>query len=140
MNRTQRAALYGLYLVAFMLMIPLVDLVDTKMNPILLRVIGYPLVIILVLPLWFLNKKKKTEVDMDERDKAIIKKSCIIAGGFVTGGLLAVYTAFLFMSSPNNTITTSTLQVVVFYALTAFLLILSSAILIQYARGGKDNE
>lgn len=138
MNRTQKAALYGLYLVAFMLLIPLVDLVDTKINPILLRVIGYPLVILLVLPIWFLTKKKKTEVDMDERDKAIIKKACIIAVGIVTGGLLTVYTFFIFMSSSDNKITTSTLQGVVFFAFTAFLLVFSSAILIQYGWRDKD--
>lgn len=138
MNRTQKAALYGLYLVAFMSLIPLVDLVDTKINPILLRVIGYPLVILLVLPIWFLTKKKKTEVDMDERDKAIIKKACIIAVGIVTGGLLTVYTFFIFMSSSDNKITTSTLQGVVFFAFTAFLLVFSSAILIQYGWRDKD--
>jgi Ca2+/Na+ antiporter len=138
MNRTQKAALYGLYLVAFMLLIPLVDLVDTKINPILLRVIGYPLVILLVLPIWFLTKKKKTEVDMDERDKAIIRKACIIAVGIVMGGLLTVYTLFIFMSSSDNKITTSTLQGVVFFAFTVFLLVFSSAILIQYGWRDKD--
>lgn len=140
MNRTQKAALYGLYCVIFMLLIPLVDLVDTKINPILLRVIGYPLVILWILPLWFLSKKKKAEVDMDERDKVIIKRACIIAGGIVVGGLLAVYTAFIFTSSPDKKITTSTLQGIVFYTLTAFLLTLSSAILIQYGCGGKDGK
>ena len=138
MNRTQKAALYGLCLVAFMLLIPLVDLVDTKINPILLRVIGYPLVILLILPLWFLSKKKKSEVNMDERDKVIIKRACIIAGSIVAAGLLVVYTFFIFTSSPDVRLTTSTLQGVVFYALTGFLLTLSSAILIQYGRGGSD--
>ena len=142
MNKTQKTALYGLYLVAFMLLIPLLDLVDTKINPVLLRVIGYPLVILMVLPIWFLSKKKKTEIDMDERDKAIIKKACIIAVGIVTGGLLIIYTFYIFMSSENK-ITMSTLQAIVFFALTAFLLVFSTTVLIQYGwigKRGKSNE
>ena len=140
MNKTQKAALYGLYLAAFMLLIPLVDLVDTKINPVLLRVIGYPLVIVLLLPLWFLNRSRKNEVEMDERDKVIIKRACIIAVGIVAGGLLAVYTVFLLMSSPEGKITISTLQGVVFFAFVAFLFALSSAVLIQYALRGHDGH
>lgn len=139
MNRTQKAALYGLYLVAFMLLIPLGDLVDTKVNPILMRAIGYCLAILMVLPLWFLNKRK-AEVDMDERDKAIIKRACIIAAAIVTGGLLAVYAASVLALLPGAQITVSTLQAVVFFALTAFLLVFSSAILIQYGRGGTNGR
>jgi hypothetical protein len=139
MNGTQKAALYGLYLVAFMLLIPLVDLVDTKINPVLICAVGCPLAILMVLPLWFLNKKK-AEVDMDERDKAIIKRACIIAAAIVTGGLLTVYAASIFTLLPDAEITVSTLQAVVFFALTAFLLVLSLAILIQYGRGGADGR
>jgi Ca2+/Na+ antiporter len=140
MNKTQKSAVYGLYLVAFMLLIPLGDLVETKMNPILMRVIGYPLAVLMVLPVWFLTKKKKSEVEMDERDKAIIKRACITAVAIVTSGLLTVYTMYLFISSPDDNITTSTLQAVVFYSLIAFLLVFSSTILIQYKLGGKENE
>ena len=139
MNKTQKAALYGLYLIAFMLLIPLVDLEDTKINPVLLRVICYPLVIFMILPIWFLNKKKKTEVDMDERDKKIIKKAFIIAVGIIISVVLFIYVCFIFMSSDNK-VSTSTLQTIVFFAFIAFLFVFSSGILIQYKLGGKSHE
>ena len=140
MNRTQKSALCGVYLVAFMLLVPLVDLVDTKINPILLHAIGYPLAILFVVPAYLLNKKKTSEVDMDERDKAIVYKAEITAVGIVTAGLLAVYTALIFILAPDTAITVSTLQAVVFFTLIAFLLTFSAAILIQYALGGRVGQ
>ena len=141
MNKTQKAAIYGLYLVGFMLLIPLVDLVDTKVNPVLLRVIAYPLVIVMILPIWFLTRKRnQAEVQMDERDKAIVKRSLLIACGAVGVGLLIIYTAVIFAGGRDEIVKVSTLPVVVFFSFIAFLLILSSAVLVQYKLGGKQNE
>ena len=133
MDKTQKAAIYGIYLAAFMLLIPLGDLLETKINPFLLKAIIYPLVILMILPVWFLTRKK-SEVDMDERDKAIIKKACILAAGIVSAGLLALYTFFIFMSPPDNGITPFMLQDIVFFSFLVFILVLSLAVLFQYGR------
>jgi hypothetical protein len=141
MNRTQKAAIYGLYLVGFLLLIPLIDLVDTKVNPILLRAIGYPLVILMVLPIWFLTRKKnRNEAEIDERDKIIIKRALLIAGGLVCAGLLILYAVLVFTGGTGEKVQISTLPVVVFFSSIAFMLIVSSAVLVQYGRGGKENE
>jgi cytochrome bd-type quinol oxidase subunit 2 len=141
MNKTQKAALYGLYLVAFILLIPLVDLVDTKINPILLRVIGYPLVILLILPLWFLNKKK-TEVDMDERDKGIIRRALLISITLIVIIACLVFTICLFTLGLENAIsfTINDISAVIFFTLVAFILVLSLMVLIQYGLGAKEKH
>jgi len=137
MNKTQKAAIYGLYLVGFMLIIPLVDLVETKVNPVLLRAIGYPLAFLMVLPIWFLTRKKnQTDIEMDERDKIIIKRACLVAGGLVSTGLLAVYTISIFTIEPDGKIQFSILPIIVFFSSIAFLLVLSLTVLIQYKLGG----
>jgi hypothetical protein len=136
MNKTQKSAIYGLYLVGFVLLIPLVDLVDTKVNPILLRVIGYPLVILMVLAIWFLTRKKsQVEAEIDERDKTIIKRALLIAGGLVCAGLLILYAVMIFVGGPGEKVQITTLPVVVFFSFVAFLLIVSLAVLVQYGRG-----
>jgi uncharacterized membrane protein YiaA len=141
MNRTQKAAIYGFFLVGLMLLIPLIDLVDTKINPILLRVIGYPLAVLMVLPAWLLSRKyKKDEVQIDERDKMIVKRALLVAGGLVCVGLLIFYAVLIFTRGPGEKVEISTLPAVVFFSFVAFLLIVSSAVLIQYGRGGKQNE
>lgn len=139
MNKTQKAAIYGIYLVGFMLLIPVGDLVETKINPVLLRAICYPLAVLMVLPTWFLTRKK-SEVDMDERDKAIIKKACILSAGVISAGLLVLYTFYFFMSPHANGITQSILQSIVFFSFLAFILVLSLAVLIQYRLGGKGEK
>ena len=141
MNKTQKAALYGLYIVAFMLLIPLVDLVDTKINPILLRVIGYPLIILLILPLWFLNKKK-TEVDTDERDKEIIRRALLISISIIAAISCLVFTVCLFACGFENAIsfTMNDLSAVIFFTLVAFILVLSLTVFIQYRLVTKEKN
>ena len=141
MNKTQKAALYGLYLVAFILLIPLVDLVDTKINPILLRAIGYPLVILLILPLWFLSRKK-AEVDTDERDKEIIKKALLISIFLIAIVSCSAFTVCLFACGLENAIsfTMDDISAVIFFTLVAFILVLSLMVLIQYRSGAKEKN
>jgi uncharacterized Tic20 family protein len=141
MNKTQKAALYGLYLVPFMLLIPLVDLVDTKNNPILLRAISYPLVILLILPLWFLNRKK-TEVDMDERDKEILKRALLISISLIAIISCLAFTICLFALGLENAIsfTMDDISAVIFFILIAFILVLSLTVLFQYRLGAKEKK
>jgi len=141
MNKTQKAALYGLYLVVFMLLIPLVDLVDTKIDPILRRVIGYPLVILWILPLWFLSKKK-TEVDMDERDKEIIKRALLISISLIAIISCLAFTVCLFTLGLENaiTFTMDDISAVIYAVLVAFILVLSLTVLIHYRLGVKENN
>lgn len=141
MNKTQKAALYGLYLLPFMLLIPLVDLVDTKINPILLRLIGYPLVALWILPLWFLSKKK-TEVDMDERDKEIIKRALLISISLIAIISCLAFTTCLFTLGLENAIsfTMDDISAVIFFSLVAFILVLSLTVLIQYRLEAKEKN
>ncbi len=137
MNYTQKNALYGLYLTGFLLMIPLVDWVDTKIpfyiwQPIIL--IG---VILLVLPIYRINKcKDKT---FDELDKKICIRSALIAfvSLFVIG--IAGYILILFWFE-SFTLSIDHLPILVYGALSVFLLLFSTGVLFQYVHFGKERK
>ncbi len=139
MNKTQRAAVYGLFLAGLLLLLPLIDLLGTKINPIMLRVISYSLIVLMVFPVWFLSRKyKKDKVEADEHDRIIVKKAFFIAGCLVCTGLLILYAFLIFTRTPDETVRISTLLLTVFFSFIAFLFIVSSVVLVQYGRGGKD--
>jgi hypothetical protein len=141
MNKTQKGAVYGLILTAFLLLIPAVDLIDTKVNPVLLRVVAYPLALVLVVPIYFIEKKNSHKVSLDERDKLIVKRAILVACALLFGLMVVAYVTVYFIT-PGSTgsIPVSHLPEILYVASIVFILTLSIAILVQYGRGGKDAD
>jgi len=79
MNKTQKGAWYGLFLAGVLLLVPVVDMVETTINPIVLRIVCYSLAILMVVPCYFIHKKKPDTSEPDERDKFIIKRAILAA-------------------------------------------------------------
>lgn len=141
MNRTQRGAWYGVLLSFLLAGIVVFDLVDTR--------VGWPVKLLvailwgslLLVPVYLLQRKKRSAaVDMDERDREIVKKALLasfVALAVVLG--LAFMTAFLTLGLTRTvSITMDGLSAVVYYVLVVFVLVLSLAVLVQYGRRAGD--
>ncbi len=129
MNYTQKSALYGLYLAGFLLLIPLVDLIDTKIPFYIWQPIGIIGSILFIIPLYRLNKSK--DKTFDELDKKI----CIRAGIFAIVLLCAigivVYTTAIF-AYDSFSLSQDNLTIAVYSGNIIFISSLSVAVLVQY--------
>ena len=134
MNYTQKSALYGLYLTGFLLLIPLVDLVDTKIPFLLVQIIGLIGTALLIFPLYRLNKgKNKT---FDEFDKKICIRAGIFSIILLCAAAVAAYTTVLF-AFESFLLNQDNLAVVIYSGVILFIPSLSLAVLFQYHRLNK---
>ena len=141
MNKTQKGACYGVFLAAMLLLIPVGDIFENILNPIALRICGYTMACLLVLPIFLINRKRKsTQAETDERDMFIIKKALIISLVSICALLLVAYMVTLFVPGLTGSISVEVLQTLVFFSFIIFILILSATILIQYGWKGKNHE
>jgi high-affinity nickel permease len=145
MNKTQQAACYGILLSLLLTGIVIFDLIDA--------IVGWPTKLLvgavwgglLLVPIYLINRKKDPrEVDMDERDKRIIKRA-ILASFILLAGMLGVaFIAALFGLGIKSTlsVTMDELSAVIYFAFIAFIFVLSLAVLFQYGRRakGENNE
>jgi len=143
MNKTQKGALYGVLLSFLLAGIVVFDLLDT--------IVGWPIKLLvgavwgglLLVPIYLIERKKDTrEVDMDERDKRIIKKALLVSFILlaVMSGLAFIAAFFVLGLQSTIPITMDELSAVIYLVLVIFVLILSLAVLSQYGWGGKDGE
>jgi len=143
MNKTQHAACYGILLSLLLAGIVVFDLLDT--------IVGWPVKLLvglvwgglLLVPIYLIERKKKPrEVDMDERDKRIIKRALLVSFVLLAGMLGVAFVVALFGLGIQSTlsVTMDELSAVIYFALIAFILALSLAILVQYGRGSKGEE
>jgi hypothetical protein len=124
-----------------LLLIPVGDLLENLLNPLLLRVCGYSLVVLMVLPVVFLSKRTdKSEANFDEHDKLICKRALIIALLAVFGLLSIVYLIALFTLGEKTLIPVGILPEVVYGAFIVFIIVLSAAVLLQYPRTSKGEK
>jgi len=138
MNKTQKGACYGILLSLLLAGIVIFDLIDT--------IVGWPIKLLvsavwgglLLVPICFLERKKgPREVDMDERDKRIIKRA-LLASFILLAGILGVtFVVALFILGLQSTvsITMDELSAIIYFVLVAFVLVLSLTVLFQYGRG-----
>jgi len=138
MNKTQKGACYGILLSLLLAGIVIFDLIDT--------IVGWPIKLLvsavwgglLLAPIYFLERKKgPREVDMDERDKRIIKRA-LLASFILLAGILGVtFVVALFILGLQSTvsITMDELSAIIYFVLVAFVLVLSLTVLFQYGRG-----
>ncbi len=138
MNKTQKGAWVGLVLVIFLLYIPAIDIVEKSLGPLLTHVVGYSVGLPLLILMIYLIRKIETGpgVNFDERDKLIIKKAIITAFGAVSIVLIAWYILTLFSLGESGLVSVSKLPVIVYAVSVLFIFACSTAVLVQYGRGG----
>ena len=138
MNKTQKGAWGGLVLVVFLLMIPVIDIVEKGLGPLLTHLVAYSVGLgLLGLVIYLIRKiEKQPGVNFDERDKLIIKKAIIVAFVAVSIALIAWYILTLFWLGETGFISVSKLPVIVYTASILFIFVCSLATLIQYKTGG----
>jgi len=143
MNKTQQAACYGILLSLLLAGVVVFDLIDT--------IVGLPIKLLvalvwgglLLVPTYFIQRKKDPrEVDMDERDKRIIKRA-ILASFVLLAGILGVaFVTALFELGIQGTlsVTMDELSAVIYFAFIAFIFVLSLAVLFQYGRRARGEK
>ncbi|MHC4596936.1 MAG: hypothetical protein ACYS9C_18280 [Planctomycetota bacterium] len=139
MNKTQQGACNGILLSLLLMGIVVFDLIDT--------IVGWPVKLLvgalwgglLLVPIYLIDRKKDPrEVDVDERDKRIIKRA-LLASFFLLAGMLgAVFVIAFFALGLESTIsvTMDQLSAVIYFVLVAFVFVLSVAVLVQYGCAG----
>ena len=137
MNYTQKNAWYGLYLTGFLLLIPLVDLIDTKIPFYLWQILGLIGTVLLILPIYRLNKSK--DKTFDEFDKKICIRGGIFAILLLCVVAIATYTTILFAFEPFS-LSQDHLAVVIYSGAILFIPSLSLAVLFQYHRLSKPER
>lgn len=134
MNYTQKNALMGLYLTGFLLLIPLVDLFDTKVPFYIWQPIAIVGSILFVLPLYRLNKSK--DKTFDELDKKICFRAGVFALLLLCAVGIAAYTIVLF-AFESFSLNQNNLGALIYSGTIVFILSLSLAVLFQYHRLNK---
>jgi len=143
MNKTQQAACYGILLSLLLTWIVIFNLIDT--------IVGWPIKLLvgavwgglLLVPIYFINRKKDPrEVDMDERDKRIIKRALLASFVLLAGFLSVAFVAALFSLGIQGTlsVTMDELSAVIYFAMIAFILALSLSVFFQYGRRAKGEK
>lgn len=131
MNYTQKNAWYGLYLTGFLLLIPLVDLVDTKIPFWLVQILVLVGTVLLIFPLYRLNKGK--DKTFDELDKKICLRAGIFAVILLCTTAMIAYVTVLF-AFESFSLSRDNLAVVIYSGVILFIMSLSLAVLFQYHR------
>jgi len=145
MNKTQQGACYGILLSLLLTGIVVFDLIDT--------IVGWPVKLLvgavwgglLVVPIYLINRTKdRRKVDMDERDKRIIKRALLASFVLLAGIFGVAFVVALIGLGIQSTlsVTMDELSAVIYFAFIAFIFVLSLAVLFQYGRGprGEKNE
>jgi len=141
MNKTQKGALYGLLLSASLAAIAVFDAYESIMTTTTKMTVGVAWFALLVLPPFLLSRKRPgTEVETDERDKLIIRRSIIIAFCLVCGLLILASTATLFVLEGPVSIPFARLAGIIYGSFIVFISILSIVILIQYGRRARGDD
>jgi amino acid transporter len=147
MNRTQKGALAVLVitivLLIFSITIPIAffnEKISLRILPLAFLVLAYTTMGVSVI---LLRKRRPSEVDYDERDIAIKQKA--VFASYVTLWILV----FLACTIPviindrwGNTLTVppSLLPIALFLMFITVMLVYALTVLVQYGRGGKENE
>ena len=143
MNKTQQGACYGIFLSLLLAGIVVIDLIDT--------IAGWPMKLLLravwggflLVPIYYIERKKDPrEVDMDERDKKIIRRALLISFVFLTGILGVAFVAAIFGLGIQGTlsVTIDELSAVIYFTFIAFIFVLSLAVLFQYGRRARGEN
>lgn len=145
MNRTQKGAwgtlIGSLFLILFGILL-LIEIAILKNLFISLHRFIALLLFIFMVPLFiFLHKKQSlAEVESDERDRLITKRAILVSFVSVWIMLAAVCIIPRFIVGYTGSITVWVLSLINFAIFIIAMFIYSVVILVQYGRGGKENE
>jgi len=140
MNKTQKSAWYGVLLAALMSSVFLIDAYEKTLGLIVTHLIGYLILLpLLIVPLYFLNRKKNKAEEFDERDKLICKKGLILAFTVVAIALITEYVIIYLAFGETHSISISQLPIILYTSFMILILVLSIAVLVQYGWGGKKD-
>ena len=137
MNYTQKGAIYGLILSSCLWFIPLFNYIVSKIS----QPVQYALLacwfLLLVVPAWIISRQKKKEGLFDERDKRICILAALIAfeSLFVIGIAAYVLISFWYESF---TLSIDHLPIIIYGALSMFLLFFSAGVLFWEVCLGKE--
>ncbi len=137
MNKTQQGACYGILLSFVLVGIVVIDLIETRVDWPMKLLVALVWGGLLLGPLYFFEKKKDPHrIDMDERDKRIIKKALLTSVVFMAGVSSVAFVIALFALGIQRSIsvTMDELSAVIYCVLIAFILVLSLTVLVQYSR------
>ena len=143
MNKTQQGACYGILLSFVLAGIVVFDLIDS--------IVGWPVKLLVALiwgglllgPIYFIERKKDPHrVDLDERDKRIIRRAFLTSVAVLAGmsGVTFVIALFVLGIQRSVSFTMDELSAVIYVTLITFILVLSVAVLVQYGRQVKGKE
>jgi len=143
MNKTQQSACYGILLSLLLAGIVVFDLIDT--------IVGWPTKLLvgavwggfLLVPVYYIERKKDPrQVDMDERDKRIIKRALLASFVLLAGMLGVAFVVALFGLGIQSTlsVTVDDLSAVIYFVFIAFIFVLSLAVLFQFGRGSRGEK
>ena len=146
MNMTQKGAWFGVYLSLLLLAIAIADLTgildyEGFPTPGIILLHAFLAFVFFFLPLAWLNRsRKRSKSVQDERDKLIIKRAVLAAFLSLTGLFIIGYIITLFAVTTTASMPASRLPEILYGGAIIFILALSVAVLVQYGRGGKNNE
>lgn len=135
MNKTQKAAWYGILLSLLLSSVFLIDMFEGKMGPVVTHLIGYLVLLpLLLVPVYYLQKKK-TASEFDERDKSIVVKGVIVSFVTLSAILLLGYAVVIMGFAGISSFPVTLLPELVYSSFIVYILVLSLWILIQYHLG-----
>jgi hypothetical protein len=143
MNKTQRSAWYGVLLSFLLAGIVVFDVLHTRVGWSIKLPVGSIWGGLLLGPVYFIERKRQPpRVDMDERDRQIIKRALLTSFAVLAVMLgVAFVAAFLALGLTSTiSITMDEVSAIIYFILVVFVLVLSLAVLVQYGRGGDDHE
>ena len=144
-NKTQKSAWCGVFMSVFILLVPVIRMNIggiIKMDHLFAHLFFIIIpAVLLLLAIFFINRKRKNaEAEIDERDRFIIRRALIATFVSICVIPIVVCAIAIFALEPDATILVRCFPVIIYFAYIIFILIFSTAILVQYGWGGKDNE
>lgn len=125
MNRTQKGAWCGLVLTLFLLLIPVIDLIEKDLGLLLTHVVGYSVGLpLLILMIYIIRKiEKQPGVKFDERDKSIVIKAVIVSFTTLSAILLGGYVVTFLGLGEMKSFSVSNLPVIVYVSSIIFVFV-----------------
>jgi MFS family permease len=135
MNKTQKSAWYGVLLSLLLAGIVVFDFLDTRGGWPMMLLVGIIWGSLLLGLVYLLGRKGGPPgVDMDERDRQIIKRALLasfVVLAVVSG--VAFVTAFLVLDLGSTiAVTMDGISAVIYFVFVAFVLVLCLAVLVKY--------
>lgn len=137
MNRMQKGAWFGLILSVLILAIQLICMTVVGVMSRLFSLL-FVFGIIWLLAVFLAMMQRQQEVDTDERDKFISKRALLAGFVLVSGVLISAVVVTYSILGPSGSIPVCMLPPMLYGTFVIFLLVYSTAVLVQYGRGDGD--